>query len=259
MKILSTIALVTALSAPLLAGDGILVVEKATVGAKSDTHRTQIEKNRMRAESTGPNGDRIVTIFDGIKQTLISVNMDRKTYAMATKADMDTFKKQSADAQARAQAQMAQMPPAQRAQMEAAMRGRGTAAASTAPKPQYRKIGTDKVGTWTCDKYEGILNNQKVAEVCTVDPKVFGFDPSDFEIGKRMAEFSGTAATAAPPFAAATIEAQGYAGVPVRQVRFVNGLPQLSFEIVQVTRQTFPDSSYEVPAGFQKVAGIGGR
>ena len=74
------------------------------------------------------------------------------------------------------------MPPAQRAQMEALMRVRGTGAAgaaAAAPKTQFRKTGTDRVGTWTCDKYEGTLNNQKVSE--------------------------------------GTLEAEGYVGVPVEK------------------------------------------
>jgi hypothetical protein len=45
------------------------------------------------------------------------------------------------------------------------------------------------VGKWACDKYEGFQNNEKVAEVCTVDPKALGFSAADFEITKQMTEF----------------------------------------------------------------------
>ena len=238
---------------------GLLVVQKTVIGTTAGTSRAQIEKDRMRTEITGANGEKQVIIFDGVKQVLTTINLDRKTYTVVTKADMDARRSQAADAQARQQEMIARMPPAQRAQMEALMRGRATrapGAAAAAPKPQFRKTGTDKVGTWTCDKYEGTLNGQKVSELCTVDPKALGFVPADFEIAKRLAEFNGTATSPAPTqaFAPGTLEAQGYAGVPVKRIEYSNGQPRFSFELVQVSRQSFPASSYEVPAGFQKLA-----
>ena len=51
------------------------------------------------------------------------------------------------------------------------MRGRGMGMAAPAKRS---RTGTDKVGKWTCDKYEGTANGQKVADLCTVDPTVLG-------------------------------------------------------------------------------------
>ena len=46
----------------------------------------------------------------------------------------------------------------------------GGGAGATA-KPEFRRAGSDKVGKWTCEKWEGFRNDEKVAEVCTVEPK----------------------------------------------------------------------------------------
>jgi len=43
----------------------------------------------------------------------------------------------------------------------------GGGAGAAARKTQYRKTGTDKVGNWTCDKYEGYEGTVKTSEVCT--------------------------------------------------------------------------------------------
>jgi hypothetical protein len=47
------------------------------------------------------------------------------------------------------------------------------------------------------------------------------------------------------------IEDQGFAGVPVKRV-FSGGQQQSVTEMTQATRQAFPASMFEVPAGFQK-------
>ena len=74
---------------PLHAADGVLIVEKATNGGKTQTNQIQIEKDRMRAETAGPTGEKQTVLFDGVKQTLWIVNDDRKTYSEMTKADVD--------------------------------------------------------------------------------------------------------------------------------------------------------------------------
>ena len=90
------------------------------------------------------------------------------------------------------QKELANMPPEQRAQMEAIMKGRMGGAGgrgAAAARRSIRKTGTDKVGNWTCDKYEGYVGAEKTSEVCTVDPKALGFTAADFAVSKQFAAF----------------------------------------------------------------------
>jgi hypothetical protein len=48
-----------------------------------------------------------------------------------------------------------------------------------------------------------------------------------------------------------TPEEQGFSGVPVRTTTTAGGQPMTS-EITEVKRQAFPDSTFQVPAGYQK-------
>jgi hypothetical protein len=252
-------------AAPLYAADGILIVQKTTTSTGTQTHNIQIEQSRMRAETGGmpqrggqPAGPQAV-IFDGTKQTLMLVNDARKTYSEMTKADVDRLSGQMAGAMAQMQEQMKNMPPEQRAQIEAMMRGRGMGA-STPPKTTYKKVGTDTVGKWTCDKYEGYRDGNKVSELCTVDPKALGFTPADFQITKEMADFFGKLIPqgADRMFSIGSAEQQGYSGVPVRTVQTM-GDQQVTSELVDVKRQSFPASTFEVPAGYTKEDMLGGR
>lgn len=247
---------------PLQAADGLLIVEKTTTGARTQTSQVQIEKDRMRAEIAGQAGEKQAVVFDGVKQVMRIINYDRKSYTEMTKGDVDQMGGQMAGAMAQMQEQMKNLPPEQRAQMEAMMRGRGMAGrgAAQAAKTEYRKTGTDKVGKWTCDKYDGYRDNQKIAEVCAVDPAAMGFAPADFAVTRQLAEFfrSLMPQNADSVFAIGSPEAQGFSGVPVRRVTFSDGQQQTITELADVTRQTFAPSTFDVPSGFQKEA-LGGR
>ena len=137
--------------------------------------------------------------------------------------------------------------------VESMMRGR--VAGAPAPKTVYRKVGTDKVGRWTCDKYEGYLDNQKTSELCTVDPSVLGFVAADFEVSRKLAEFFKKLVPkdADNVFSLGKVEDQGFSGIPVRRIFSINQRPVIT-EMTEVTRQTFPPSTFEVPAGFAKKA-----
>jgi len=256
-------------AAPLLAADGILIVQKTTTSSGAQMHQVQIEPERMRAETAGiggrggMNAGPQAIIFDGAKQTLWIVNDANKSYSEMTKADADRLGGQMSAAMAQMQEQMKNLPPEQRAQVEAMMRGRGMpgGAGASAPKTTYKKVGTDTVGKWSCDKYEGYQDEKKVAELCTVDPKALGFTAADFQVTKQLAEFFSRIVPQGADriFAIGSPEQQGYSGVPVRHVT-INGDQRTTSELVDVKRESFPASTFEVPAGYTKEAGMfGGR
>jgi hypothetical protein len=244
---------------PLLAADGVLIVEKTTTGGTTQTNQAQIAKTRMRAESAGMNGGKQVFVFDSPAQVIRIIDAEKKTYTEMTKADVERMGTQISDAMAKLQEQMKNMPPAQREKMEAMMKGRGMGAGA-ALKTEYRKTGTDKVGKWTCDKYEGHQNNQKISELCTVDPKALGFTVADFQVTQQIAQFFQKLMpqNADQMFSLGGSDPQGFSGIPVRRTYSIAGRQTVS-ELTEISRQTFADSIFAVPAGFQKQAFGQGR
>jgi hypothetical protein len=253
-KTAAAIVLAIACASPLHAAEGVLIVERTVAGATTRTSQMQIERERMRAEMTAPSGATQIVVFDGAQQVMRMISVDRKTYTEMTKADADRMGAQVGAAMAGMKEKLASLPPEQRAKMEAMMARVGGAGAVMGAKPEYRRAGTDKAGKWTCDKYEGFRNGEKISEVCTVDPKVLGLTMADFEISKQVAAFFEKMLPQAADqiFAMGTPEGQGFSGVPVRRINYSGGKVQSTSELTDVKRQTFPDSSYEVPAGFQK-------
>src|SRR5437867_13261771 len=161
MRLAKTVAIAIAAAglagAPAYAADGILIAQKITSGTNTTTSETQIEKTRMRTEVTAPNGRKQIMIFDGSAQVMRMIDEGAKTYSEMTKADVDRVSAEMSGAMEQVQAQMQNLPPEQRARMEAMMQGAGRGMAGmAAQRPEYRKAGgTDRVGKWTCDKYEG--------------------------------------------------------------------------------------------------------
>jgi hypothetical protein len=155
-------------------------------------------------------------------------------------------------------AQLEAMPAAQREQMRSMMAARGMAAAPA--RMTYKRAGTDKVGKWTCDKYESFRNDQKVGEICTVTPAALGLTAADFAITQQLTEFIRTAlpqvGDQVPVLGREA--ADGFTGFPVRTSTTVGGRTTVS-ELTEISRQTFPDALMTVPAGYTRQSMMGGR
>jgi hypothetical protein len=213
----------------------------------------------MRTEVVSSNGAMRAVVFDASKQVLYTVDPARQTYMEMTKTDIDRMKTFVQEAVAQMQAQLDTLPAAQRAQVEAMIKGRGGAAAP----PQYTRTGSDAVGRWTCDKYDVIQNGQKIGDVCTVNPTTLGFGATDFDVMRQMSEFLSAMA---PPMASqlpaiTPIDLHGNSAFPVKTVMMLQG-GTATTEVIEVDRQTFPDSLFTVPAGFTKqdiMGAMGGR
>jgi len=260
VKILSCAVLVCALGGAAQAADGVLLVTRTTTtGSEARTNQVQIEPKRMRAESSGATGEKMIVLFDGTKQVMRLIDNEKKTYTEMTKEDVDALGGQMSAMMAQMEQQLKNLPPEQRAQIEAMMKGRGMGAgAAVAPKVQYKKVGTDTVGKWTCDKYEGYTDGKKTNEVCTMEPKALGFTASDFDITRELAAFFTKLmpANAAQLFSIGTGGEQGFSGIPVKSVATVGGR-QVTTEVTEVSRQAFPDAIFQVPAGYQKQSLMG--
>ena len=255
---LTAIALVSLTGGLTTGANGVTITARAVSGGTSQTHHIQLDADHLRADT----GDNKAVIFDGARQVLEIVNTDQKTYRELTKADVDRLGDQMSGAMAQMQTQMANLPPEQRARIEAMMKGRGVnPPGATAPKPEYRKVGTDKVGRWTCDKYDVYENGAKAGDVCTVSPSALGLSDSDLAVTRQMQTFFAALLKFMPATQAnqmltiRSFTTEGLSGIPVRRTR-ANGD---STELTDVTRGNVPESAFQVPEGFQKQPFMGAR
>jgi len=247
----STAVLFSVLAAPAIGQpvDGVFFTQRMTSGGAPVTIRTYIEATRLRTEMSGPDGAMNVTIFDGGKQVLYIIDPARKAYTEITKADVDRLSASSQGALTEVQSLLANLPPAQRAQVEAMMKG-----------VALTRTGVDKVGSWTCDKYDVILAGQKIGERCTVSLAVLGFTAADFAVMQQMAAFYSVMATQMPGQVGGSsgIEPNGSSDFPVKTVMMIPGAT-MTTELVEAGRETFSDALFAVPAGFRQETSPLGR
>jgi uncharacterized protein DUF4412 len=244
--------LTLSVGAATLHAQGLTLVEQQTREGKTTTNQIQLDKTHMKAESHA-SGEGMTFVFDEGAHVARVINMDRKTYMELSRAFMQQMQGQLAQVQE----QLKNLPPDQRAVLEQALLGRGAALGvptGQAPKFEYRQTGSDRVGQWTCTKYDGFQGTQKVSEICTVDPKVLGISPADFEVAKHLADFlKGFLPQAANQILVAGTPAdQGFSGIPVRRTTFENGKPETVSEIKEVRHEAIPASTFEVPTGFKR-------
>lgn len=244
-------------------GQGIIIVENhgpAQGGAMSAT-KVHIEGDRMFIESQ-QDGKRQGMMFLGGPKIMRMLDFSDNTYRELTEQDV----KQMADSMAQMRQMMEEklknMPPQQRQMVEQMMKqkmGAAMAGAAAARSPVvYSKVASGQtVRQWTCDKYEGTRDGQKVWEVCAVDFAQFGVQPSDMRIVQQMADmFKSMLPAGGEDMIRIGFDGQndqGFQGVPVERLSFRDGAPHQKFEIVEVTRQDVDDTLFEVPQGFRKV------
>lgn len=245
------------LSAATVHAQGIIMVTKTTTnGGDPKTNRVMVDKDHLRVE-TGAPGQGTVILFDGGSQTIRMVNVSNKTYSEMTKADM----LRAQQAMGQMQERLQNLPPEQRARIEQMMRNRtgGAQPAQSAPV-QYRDAGTDKVGKWTCTKYDGYEGEKKVKEICTVTAKEAGLSESDFDVVRQFAASMKSMMPAGMArMADASIADEQLRGIPVRTIVYENGAPTVTTEMVDIHHETFPAGTFEVPSGYQREGMMGGR
>ena len=159
---------------------------------------------------------------------------------------------------------MASMPPAQRRRWSHDAGPRRAMPGWPPRRTPSTRRPARTVGKWTCDKYEGTVNGQKTAEVCTVEPSALGLTAADFAVMQKLAEMMKSMV---PPQMASMMQMQmgiggaaGYPGIPVKSVNTVMGRDTTT-EITDVKRQAIPDAVFHVPEGFTKqdMPMMGGR
>jgi hypothetical protein len=253
-----------------LFAQGVVIVESrgpAQGSGATAASRVHIEGDRLFILNEGDGGKQGVVFLGGSK-VIRMLDYGNNTYREMTEQDLQQMGAQMGDAMANARKMMEEkmkdMPPQQRQMIEQMMKQKMGAAAAQGPQTAaapvvYTKVASGQtIRQWTCDKYEGVREGQKVWEVCAVDFAQFGVQPADLRVFEGMAEMFKNLAPQGMEDAFKVgfdgTEREGaFRGVPVQRVSFRNGAPNQLFEVTEVTRQDVDDALFEVPSGFQKV------
>ena len=121
-------------------------------------------------------------------------------------------------------------------------------------RPEYRRAGSDKVGKWECDRYEGFRNGKKVGELCTVKPKALGLTEADFDVTKQVASFFEKMLPQGVDqlVGVGKVETQGFAGIPIRRTAYDGDKVVSNSEVTDVKRENFDASKLRSARGISE-------
>jgi len=250
-----------------LAGTVIQQLEFEPGNAQSRQQVTvYMDAGKLRVEGDNPSSGKYLVIFDESKQVTWMVDLAKGSYIEFTAAQvqqladqMQGVSAQLQEAMKQMEAQMANMPPQQRAMMEQMMKQRmgGMAAAAPAPaeKTVREKVRGEKVGQFTCTRYEILTGGQLSQEVCAAPASDLQVDASAMETFKALAKFYEPLTRMASSFAgnwAAPSGMDQIQGFPVQTVMYSNQKPTSEWRVEKVESRSLEASLFELPDGLKK-------
>ncbi len=258
---------------------GVLVVQKhqSADQQKSSNVKIYLEEDKMRMDMDSPD-ERQAFIFRDDKNLFWIVNFKENSYMEMTEKDLQQMAAMRDNAMKKMeermknmppeqrkmleqmQEKMKDMPPAQREMMKKAMPNMGMEGMEMS-RPTFKMVASGvEVNQWTCDKYEGYQNEQKVKEVWTTDFDELGITREDVKIFEKFGEFvesltRGMDEQIGASFKIGSKESEeqlGYKGIPVKTINYTNGQIERVEETEKVEKQSLDAAVFNLPSGLKQ-------
>lgn len=217
---------------------GVVMVSEVNSGGKTSINKAYVENNKLRVDSKDARTDTTM-IFRGDKKLMWMIQNNKKTYHEMTEADIKKMKSKMDGAMKKMEAQMKNMPPAQRKMMKG----------QTVREITYKKVASNqKVGKWNCDKYAVLENGARVATVWTTKWRSFGIGSGDFKVFDSLSNMMKNNMPSGysldyKPFS----RKSGLNGVPVKRVGKNGG-----WVMKEIKKQGINNSKFNLPGGLTK-------
>lgn len=233
----------------------ILKSESKIYGSQRINAQTTLylERDRMRMETTDDTGEKEVVIFRKDKQLFWVIDPKKGTYTEITKAQLRQMKRQMDEYKREMEAAMKNMPPEQRAMVEQMMKEQMPTVPDE-PQIDYRKVGSGKVGRWSCTRYQGFSKGRKVEEVWVAPFSKLGIRASDFEILEEMGGFFDEFSQGSSNSLVGDTKKWMYTfnGFPVKTVSYEKGRVVYEDRVVDLRRSSLSQTLFELPRGLKK-------
>ncbi len=219
-----------------------------------------IREDRLRIDIKDANQP-MSYIFDRSRNVSHMIDHHRRRYTTLTPEDVQQMVSQVQSVLDQAiqslQQQLKDLPPEQREMMEQMMKQQITQSATPqAPTMTLKKTGSgETIGPWICDRWEIYRDNQK-SEVVWVTP-VDRLPEGNIILGV-FRDYGKFWANALETF----VDNMGMElfspdlqkklqGIPVASIRYRYGQQTARWKILSLEEQSFPDSHFQPPSGYQ--------
>jgi len=210
-----------------------------------------IDGDKVRVDIDLEGGQTI--IYDLAKKEVVIVNHQEKTWIKLTKKQIDEsralIKKQMEAIMQQQEALLQSLPPEQREMVAAQMKE--IAGSTKAVEVKYQK--TSKLGKWNnmdCQIYDGMVDNKKVEELCTVVPKKIQCSIVEIE---RLKQISTDFAVNDYQDGVSAWNNIKELGVPVIQKSIENGKIAITNTLVSFEKTKVSVDKFKVPEGYKEI------
>jgi hypothetical protein len=211
-----------------------------------------VDAGKVRVEGDNSGSGKYVLIFDQAKQVTWMVDVPKGTYLEYTAAQLQGMGNQMSDAMKQMEAQLANVPPAQRAMVEQMMRGR-MGSMGPAPTTSVReKASGQQVGQFTCTRYEVLTNGELSQEVCAAPASELNLDASALETLRAMSEFFEPLRGRLPQNDNWTPTTSQIPGFSVQTIRYSNSKPISEWSISKITNESIDPTLFTLPPNLKQ-------
>ena len=235
------IAILTCASQQLFAG---VVLEMRTndgSGNEIGTSKIYAESGRVRVDNIGGNSDMDMSmIFQDDK--FLMINHEEKTYFVIDETMLEEINSQISAAMRQMEAQLANVPAAQREMIERMMKGKMKGMMPQQAQTEQPRIETGGSSQWrsySCVKYTIYSGNEKTQEICVASMDQIEGAGEVMESFGKMAGFMKKMIASLPDMIASRVAAN-----PMEMMDQIDGFPvhTLQFEQAELSQETSLES-----------------
>ncbi len=238
----------------LVSGFGFMAQADTTLEFSSDegSRHIYLTPRGVRMDISGKDGKPGSIIFDSDKNQYMVLAHEDKEYVVMTEKDIQAIGQMREQMMQKLEAQLAQMPPAQREQMRQMMIQRmgGGMGGEDADKPVIRYVDSgrkEQVMGHHCAIYELRMNQRHEGEVCLAPIDELGIAPEDYASFARMMDLMHKIVKAAG------VSSDGMmAGMPknMAPVRYESNGTEVTLKAIHT--KSLDPALFAPPAGYQR-------
>ena len=262
-KLNSILTFVLVLASPTaLAGVVMDMITKDGSGRQIEASKIYAQSEMVRVDNIGGSSDEQMSmIFRG--EEMLMLNHKDKSYTVMDEAMLEEMNSQMSAAMQQMEAQLAQVPPAQRAMVEKMMKGQmqGMMPMQSAAPPPPPRVEVGESSAWKsypCVKYSVYSGGEKSEEICAASLDSIEGSEEAIRGFRKMAGFVKKMTKSLPgQFGVGMAEnpmnmMEQIDGFPVHTVHFEKGAVTQEMSLESVTEQTLDESMFAAPADYKK-------
>ncbi|MFO8057761.1 MAG: hypothetical protein R6V10_10725 [bacterium] len=223
--------------------------------------KTYIGEKGVRTENFVMNKDApsmsMVYRYNSGDDFLLILHHRGKFYQKMDREDLEEMEKKAEETRGKMEGAMKDAPPEVRKRYEKQMGKKGKQEESE-QKVELKKVETDvKVGDWSCDKYEGYRDGDKISEVWVTE--VAGLSEDDYEMLSNMMDFMEKMNEVSRSFQKGKGDKPINQGrflkkgvYPVKWINYSNGKKTNESRLKKLEEKDISSSRFEVPKGYEK-------